>query len=105
VSIAQGRCAGCGDMRALKDSEWHVTACPAWARLFREDPDLALDPAAELARWAEQDRGAERAADLRRRTADTVASRAASCRRFATVDLLGDADDLDRTVGGAVRRT
>jgi ferric-dicitrate binding protein FerR (iron transport regulator) len=99
MSIAQGRCAGCAESGPLKAVEWHILSCPSWAKLYQQDPDRALDPAAEFARWASEDREHEHAADLAQRVADTVASRAASRKRFATVDLLGDDDEHDRQVG------
>lgn len=87
---AQGRCAGCQETGELKRIAWHVTLCPKWAQLYRDDPAAVLDPAAEYERWHREERGAERRADLERRIADTQASRAASVDRFRVRDPLED---------------
>jgi hypothetical protein len=91
MSVPQGRCPGCGERGPVKDIDpWHISRCPDWARLYQGDPAGTLSPAQEFARWSEQDRGPEHAADLQRRVDDTVANRAASRARFASVDLLGE---------------
>jgi len=64
--------------------------CAKWAALYRSDPDAALMPAEEYARWAREERGGEHRADLQRRVSDTQAQRAASVARFKVKDLLED---------------
>lgn len=87
---AQGRCAGCGKTGPQAEVDWHVLVCQAYAVLYRRDPAAALAPAAEYARWREQDKAAERRAGLARRVADTVAQRASSVTRYRGRRLLED---------------
>lgn len=49
--MARGRCAGCGyeDLNCKKVNV-HTASCPDFLKLFRSDPDAALDPEAEYAR-------------------------------------------------------
>jgi hypothetical protein len=86
----QGRCSGCQETGALKRIGWHVLTCPKWAALYRADPDAALLPTQEYARWVREERGEERAADLARRISDTQGRRAASVARFKKADPLED---------------
>lgn len=58
--------------------------------LFRKDPDLALPPEAEYARWTAEDRPSEKVAARVTQIATTDAARAAQADRFRTVDILGD---------------
>lgn len=90
MTAAQGRCAGCLETGPVRAVAWHVVQCAAWAALYRKDPVLALDPAAEYARWAAQDRAREHAADLAGRVDDTVRRREESAARFRRRDLLGE---------------
>jgi len=91
VSIRQGRCAGlgCGESGALKDIEWHVLSCLAWAALYQAGKD-PLDPAAEYDRWREEDLDRERAVASAARVADTQARRARGLDRFRRRDILED---------------
>jgi hypothetical protein len=50
--VAAGRCAGCGRRDAsIRKIQAHVVQCPAYAALYRAEPERALDPVAEEARW------------------------------------------------------
>jgi hypothetical protein len=84
----QGRCAGCKASGPLKKIVQHVMTCEKWAALYRSDPDAALMPAQEHARWASEERDGEHQADLQRRVSDTQAQRAASVARFKVRDPL-----------------
>lgn len=53
--MAQGRCAGCGQVGPVSKIEKHVVGCPASATLFQADPDRLLTPAAEFLRWQRED--------------------------------------------------
>lgn len=86
----RGRCSGCQASGPLKRIAWHVMTCAKWAALYRSDPDAALMPAQEHARWLREERGAEHRADLERRIADTQGQRAASVARFKVRDPLED---------------
>ena len=90
MTAAQGRCDGCRENGPLVSMNRHIGQCDAWAELFRKDPAGPLDPGQAYARWAEQDRTAERAADLQGRVADTVRRRTKSEDRFRAIDPLGD---------------
>jgi hypothetical protein len=87
---AQGRCAGCGHTGEVKKVAWHVLSCEQYAALYRKDPAAALPPAAEYLRWRDEERAAERWADLQGRVGDTKLQRAASVARFAKRDPLED---------------
>jgi hypothetical protein len=87
---AQGRCAGDGLTGELKSIAWHVTTCPQWAALYQKDPDAALGPAEEYARWRAAEAAGEHAADLAGRVADTVTQRRRSIDRFKRPDPLED---------------
>ena len=98
MTAAQGRCAGCAATGPVREAIRHITQCPAWARLYQENPAQALEPAAEYARWVAQDKDREHAEDLQSRVDDTVRRRRASVARFTEPDLLGADDEHDRTV-------
>jgi hypothetical protein len=85
-----GRCPGCQMTDDLKKVNWHVLGCAAYARLYRQDPERALPPALEHARWRREEGAEERAADLAGRVADTLSARAASVARFTVADPLED---------------
>ena len=87
---AQGRCAGCQETGPQKRIEWHILTCGKWAALYQRDRSRALGAAQEYARWRQEDKAAERGADLQRRVADTVAQRKASVGRFKRRDPLED---------------
>lgn len=86
----QGRCAGCQETGELKTIVHHVLTCAKWAAVYRADPDAALSPAQEYERWAREERGSERQADLDRRVADTQLRRRQSVDRFRKPDPLED---------------
>lgn len=48
--MALGRCAGCGFQGSVRAAQAHVSRCPAYAVLFRDAPERALDPVAEFRR-------------------------------------------------------
>ena len=59
ISLAQGRCAGCGKVGASVRIEQHLTTCADYLLLFKADPEKALLPEAELERWQREDRSPE----------------------------------------------
>jgi hypothetical protein len=97
MTAPQGRCAGCLETGVLREVVMHFAQCDDWGLLYQAGKN-PLEPAAEYARWLEQDRDAEHAADLAFRVDDTVARRTASADRFTEPDLLGDDDEHDRTL-------
>jgi hypothetical protein len=84
----QGRCAGCQETGELKRIDWHALSCAKLAQLYREDPERALAPAQEYARWRREERAEEHAEDLARRVADTQGMRRRSVARFEEPDPL-----------------
>ncbi len=100
MTAPQGKCAGCAapeGVGPVKAIERHIVGCDAFAGLYQQGL-RPLEPAQEYARWLEQDRDAEHAADLAARVDDTVRRRDQSADRFAGEDLLGDEDEHDRTM-------
>lgn len=105
MTAPQGRCAGCEGPQAngpLREVIAHIVSCDGFALLYQRG-ERPLEPAQEYARWLAEDRDAEHARDLARRVDDTVRRRDLSADRFAADDLLGEDDEHDRPVAGAVR--
>jgi hypothetical protein len=90
MAAGKGRCAGCGKVQDLSASRWHITQCPDWAALYRDNHDRALLPAAEYERWTREDRDSERADRKLRAMADTDARRDEYVQRFKRPDPLED---------------
>jgi hypothetical protein len=94
--MSAGRCAGCGQTDSCKKVELHVLGCPEYLRLYREDPERCLDPAAEYRRYKAQDdtseaRAARRDLRLQRRFADLEAQHSAQASRWVRPkDILED---------------
>lgn len=89
--MAAGRCSGCGQQGPMPKIAEHVTECPDWQRLWREERDRALPPEAELARWRLDSERAEHDARLASQIAATDGRRQAGAARFATKgDILDD---------------
>jgi hypothetical protein len=86
--MGQGRCAGCGETGPETEVTVHTVSCPDYARLYRDHPERALLPAAEQARWLEQDKTAETASRVAAKTAAGNDQRSAMADRFRTRDLL-----------------
>lgn len=59
--MTAGRCSGCGYTDAsCKKVRSHVMLCPDYKKLFLDEPDKALDPEVEFARfkeWEESEEG------------------------------------------------
>lgn len=54
--MPMGRCAGCGETSAsCKKINAHVLECPEYKALYKSDPDKALSPREEFARWKAED--------------------------------------------------
>lgn len=86
--MATGRCVGCGETGPERQVRQHCLKCPDWARVYWDNPSLALDPVSEYLRWAAEDKPGERAAELEAKVADTDARRAALADRYRTRDIL-----------------
>lgn len=100
--MAAGRCAGCGYTSSTRKTELHVLSCPDYLALYREHPDKALDPAAELVRHqTEEDtrevRAERRGRRLTKRYAELERAYAQQTARFASPPDILD----DDTEGGA----
>ena len=65
VASQKGRCAGCGKIDTVRAVERHTVSCEEYSRLYQQSPEKALSPAAEFARYQEQDRS-EEALELKR---------------------------------------
>jgi hypothetical protein len=102
MTAPQGRCAGCTETGPVREVIAHIVSCDAFAERYQRG-ERPLEPAQEYARWLAEDRDGEHARDLAHRVDDTVRRRDRSADRFAGHDLLGDDDEYDRPVAGAVR--
>jgi hypothetical protein len=101
--MATGRCAGCGKSGPPKKVQAHIMTCPDYAELYRADPARALPPEAEHARWAAQDKEADKAARRAALAEAGAARRADQVGRFARLpDILDDPEEgtaADGTAG------
>jgi len=97
-----GACSGCGDESvSCKKIAAHIQQCSAYAKLYKESPELALTPAAEYEkrRAMQQDpelRAAAREVRLNKVFADVDRRRQAETDRFKRpADMLADDDEED----------
>jgi hypothetical protein len=93
--MPQGRCAGCGHSDSASKVAQHVLNCPAYLKLFREDPKRCLDPEAEYVRYREYDdtseaRAVRRDARLRDRFTEMERLQELARQRWRAKDILED---------------
>jgi hypothetical protein len=88
--MATGRCAGEGKTGPAREIAIHMITCPEFARLVQKNPERALPPEQEYARWRREDRDDEREGARSVKVADTDARRASMADRFRTRDILED---------------
>jgi predicted ATPase with chaperone activity len=86
--VNPGRCAGCGKTStSCKSIRNHVTQCPKYALLYREHPELCLDPVDEFERnkaYEASDEGQDARAEAKSARLD---------KRFAEMDRAREAQD------------
>lgn len=80
--MSKGRCAGCGESGSSCEIDRHIRRCAAWARLYQQSPQDALEPKAEYLRWETQDKADQRAQEVQRSISRVDAIRAAQAERF-----------------------
>jgi hypothetical protein len=89
-----GRCAGCGRSGPAKKISAHQLNCEPFQMLYLANPDKALGPLAEQARWEAEDKVCGRDARKDRMVSGltaTLALRTQALQRFARLpDVLED---------------
>jgi hypothetical protein len=76
--VASVRCAGCGELgSSVCRMNTHISTCPEYLSLWKEDRERALGPREEFLRWKEQEQSPEKIA-IRR--SDNIA------KKFAALD-------------------